>query len=630
MFRKLFGRNRTNAAPSEPPTPEIEIVPVAPAPADEPKRSVLEMRRTPSTKLGEVFPQPDVSVFRRKPATTLKVPSLAHGYAGLAEHIQTLSADIHPKRDTDAQWQQRLKVLQKLAKQVERGEFNTGARRNHSVSDADRDALLALDRLVTLNKGSGDAQKAHRAKLFLTAAHADHTIATQAAVDAQYAHLAQHIDSTANRFDQAIHERLMVRQGTHTVYKREGLPPGSSIEQAGLYTEVAAVLGNGATPARQWRALDAIYQRVADAALPSFGSFEHVTRPKLDGEMRALLKRCHDAPLDAAQRIALMEKAVAQFRPAAEVAHDRVERDAATERAQAERQARILAGEEQPPVDRIAEMNRAEAARREAAAKRPKPVKQEEPRRSYGYYGGYGYYKKPGPLSTERLEDTAKKATIGMGLLSILGIPALYMMRPQVPVSTPEPIQSAEQMNAEMRSYSERMRSEWDAQQEQDNARWNASIAAGGDSTPKASASPKPYRETYPTLKPLPPFDPYAGMSAEDRAYHQCLDRNVDPLTDTLRYGHDCISPDIKRIQDEAAARYSADNSTTKPMPAEQPLAAPIADDLTPPPISEAPRYTPAEIKLLQEALPQLAPASGRKAEPLSEPIISVTFDNPR
>lgn len=533
MFRKFISTFRHQPT-AERHAHEIDISPTNPERTEEddsvPLRAPVRKPEPMRTALGTIFPRQE-SIFRRKelPAfTALKIES-SQQYAGLANQMYALAArPIRKSEDASTQLAARLRELKALAKQVNQGTLPPVTNGPLGGSIADREAAQALDRLLTLNKGSGEKQQHERVKTFLKVARTDSRQFSDSAK------IEQSIAQKAQRFAAGM-ERSRMHRG---VVVREAPALGESIEHSGIYAELDRILTHYSSPNAICREAQALCDSVAKEQYHGY-SDSHPRPTHLNDAVRTVLRDCLKENLKPAQRVTYMRSALEAFRPAAEQASSHAEFDM-----------RVAQNSQRPFV--------------------PAPLPE-----GWEANAAPFRYERRGALHPDKLERTVKKTLktggIGAGVLSVLGAPAVWLMQPSSQPSSGTDI-SASSGALETTDYYARESARFDAQTRISDERRRETMS---DLPPM-----KPYHDEY-RVKPqlLPTHGGYEDK--EQQAYYACLERNTDPATDMLRPDADCISPDIKRMQDEADAKYgthqpetSQDDSTVPPISAAPPPAA--------------------------------------------------------
>lgn len=283
------------------------------------------------TKLGALFPRLQ-GLFRRTPQKEFESlqPASAESYAGLAAMMRAIATPpIHKNEDKNMQLTQRLMAFKDLAKQVDAGTLAT----HGAVStQADHDAAQALDRLLTLNKGSNEKQQLHRVENVMKAARADDRIAKKAAraeVEALKASVAQTGQAVAAITQPLVLGTQQLRQQSRARLGLEMVAPAAqdSIALSGVYAELDAILQNPGTDQNRWNALQQVYARIEPHTFERYDPRRHAQVPQLDGALQRVLKTCSETGFDDTTGMALVRKAVADLRPVAEAIHHRAVSD---------------------------------------------------------------------------------------------------------------------------------------------------------------------------------------------------------------------------------------------------------------------------------------------------------------
>lgn len=572
----------THAMTPERGSPALQDAPaeaeVTQAPATLRERAEHYMPSTQTSQVSKLFPRSPSVLSRKivKQFETLRMNEHSDA-TGLANQLYALAAQpIRKGEDAQQQWKERLKALKALAKQVERGTLDTPLRGHSTV--VDREAAEALDRLLTLNKGSGEKQQLHRAEQFIKAARADSSRYSDIGL------LRHSISSLAERFNRDMGQRRAYLEARRPENSPEPKKERPSAEQSGIYAELAQILKHHTNPNAIVGAAGVLYTRVADdKSFNPMGSTELPRPAFLNYQVRSLIHKVLCAPLTSSQQASLLRQMVVQLRPAAEAAHSHGVFDA---RIAANHQHR--ATQPEPEHDPIAQMwARQDQLRAEAKAQR-----HEERAEQRG----------------ARLAKRIKLGMLGLfglgtvGGISYVGMEQSARQRAAFAAASDDDSYRSMDINAYSKALTERFNRELDASEARLFGRRE------DDDMP----APTPHRDEYRAPAYIPaPARVYS--SPEEKAYQECILSDADIST--------CpTAPDLLEMQREADGKYSPPDAL--------PGGALPAEEMVPPPISDAPRYTAADVQRVSEALPslRLASAADRSVAALKADNVAVNF----
>jgi hypothetical protein len=235
--------------------------------------------------VAQLFPQAERSVFRKPKALDLHPSEMliedqqnrrgaARAFAGLSAKLEEICLPpIAEDKQSDRQWRARLKNLKTVADQIQKGEF---ASPNAKPSQDDADAMLALTRLLELNKGSKWPQKRFRVETFSNAV------------------------------------------GTDAGKRMALADPG--ITGSGIYEQLDRIMQRHVSATKKWEQVVALNERVAPLVFVASGPGMHVREGDFNFFVQNTLSnivRNHPDD-DAHQQLARVREALSILRPVAE------------------------------------------------------------------------------------------------------------------------------------------------------------------------------------------------------------------------------------------------------------------------------------------------------------------------